>query len=66
MEKIERDFLWSHTDAPKVPIVNWSKVFKLVQNDSLGIRRPRRFNFALIGKWLWRYGMKREMPFGGG
>ena len=26
MEKIQRDFLWSGTDAPKVPLMKWAKV----------------------------------------
>ena len=60
MEKIHRDFLWSGIDAPKVPLVEWAKVCMLVQNGGLGIRRLKRFNSALLGKWLWRYGTKRD------
>ena len=26
MEKLQRDFLWSGIDAPKVPLVEWHKV----------------------------------------
>ena len=52
MEKIHRDFLWSGIDAPKVPLVEWAKVCMLVQNGGLGIRRLKRFNSALLGKWL--------------
>ena len=60
MEKVHRDFLWSGIDAPKVPLVEWAKVCMPVQNGGLGIRRLRRFNFALLGKWLWRYGTERD------
>ena len=60
MEKIHRDFLWSGIDAPKVPLVEWAKVCMPVQNGGLGIRRLRRFNSALLGKWLWRYGTERD------
>ena len=60
MEKIHRDFLWSGTESPKVPLVEWAKVCMPVQNGGLGIRRLRRFNFALLGKWLWRYGTERD------
>ena len=48
MEKLQRDFLWSGTDAPKVPLVEWAKV--CMPNGGLGIRRLRQFNYALLGK----------------
>ena len=37
MEKLQRDFLWSGIDAPKVPLVEWPKVCMLVQKGGLGI-----------------------------
>ena len=60
MEKIQRYFLLSGIDAPKIPLVEWSKVCMPMQNGSLGIRWPRRFNSTLLGKWLWRYGTERD------
>ena len=52
MEKLQRDFLWSGIDAPKIPLMEWAKVCMPMQNGGLGIRRLRQFNYALLGKWL--------------
>ena len=40
--------------------MNWAKICELIQSGRLAIRNLRRFNQALLGKWLWRYGMKWE------
>ena len=53
MKKLQRDFPWSVFDAPRVPLVKWSKVCEPVKNGGLGIRRLRIFNTALLVKWLW-------------
>ena len=45
----------------KLHLVNWAKVCKPIQVGELGIRRLRSFNFALLGKWLWRYGLDTNM-----
>ena len=42
----------------KLHQVKWSKVCKPMQVGGLGIRRLRSFNSALLGKWLWRYGLE--------
>ena len=39
-------------------MVKWAKVCQSIQVGGLGIRRLRSFNFALLGKWLWRYGLE--------
>ena len=36
------------------------KVCKPMLNGKLGIRCLSRFNSALLGKWLWRYGTERD------
>ena len=43
MEKLQRDFLWSGIDAPKISLVEWAKVCMSIQNGGLGIRRLRQF-----------------------
>ena len=40
--------------------MEWAKVCMPVHKGGLGIRLLRRFNSALLGKWLWRHGMERD------
>ena len=61
MEKLQRVFLWTGIgDKRKLHLENWSKVCRPVKNEGLGIRCLRRFNYALLGKWLWRYGLEND------
>ena len=64
MEELQRDFLWNGVgDERKLHLVNWSKVCRLVKNVGLGIWCLRRFNYALLAKWLWHYGVEtRSVP----
>jgi hypothetical protein len=41
-------------------MVSWSKVCNPISEGGLGIRNLVMFNWALLGKWLWRYGIERE------
>ena len=61
MDKLQRDFLWNGIGGePKIHLVNWAKVCKPLQVGGLGIRRLGSFNSALLGKWLWRYGIETD------
>ena len=61
MEKLQRDFLWNGISGElKIHLVNWAKVCRPLQVKGLGIRRLENFNSALLGKWLWRYGMETD------
>jgi hypothetical protein len=53
IEKIQRDFLWGGlNDEAKIHLVEWDKVCSPMDEGGLGIRNIRRFNQALLGKWL--------------
>jgi hypothetical protein len=56
IEKIQQDFLWGGmNDDFKFHLVEWDKVCSPIDEGGLGIRNMRRFNQALLGKWLWRF-----------
>ena len=58
LEKIQRDFLWNGMgEETKFHLVSWSKICEPIQNGGLWVKDLQRFNRALLGKWLWRYGM---------
>jgi hypothetical protein len=61
IEKLQCDFLWGGLGEEfKYHLVRWPKVCTLIVEGGLGVRNLLRFNHALLGKWLWRYGLERE------
>jgi hypothetical protein len=44
----------------KYHLVSWAKVCIPISKGGLGIRNLVVFNLALLGKWLWHFGMERD------
>ncbi|RVW72046.1 Transposon TX1 uncharacterized 149 kDa protein [Vitis vinifera] len=56
IERLQRDFLWSGVgEGKRDHLVSWDVVCNQKAKGGLGFGKISIRNFALLGKWLWRY-----------
>ena len=65
IESLQRNFLWGGMgEEQKLHPVAWDKVCSPIPQGGLGVRHLIPFNRALLGKWLWRYGLEEMHLWG--
>ncbi|CAL5445008.1 unnamed protein product [Camellia sinensis] len=62
LEKLQRDFLWGNgREVFHYHLVAWERLCSPKKRGGLGVRKLVVFNWALLGKWLWRFAEEERL-----
>lgn len=61
IESMFKNFLWNDgLECHHYHLVDWKTIFNMMDNGGLGSRKILYHNRALLAKWLWRFGTKKD------
>ncbi|GLT77628.1 hypothetical protein SLA2020_491960 [Shorea laevis] len=61
LTSIQRKFLWGGTEErDKIAWFSWDRICRGKLEGGLGVKNLEHFNLALLGKWRWRFLIKKE------